>query len=159
MVREIAHNENGYTLVEVLVALAILSVVLSLVSAAFLFAGGRMSAWSDQISFYNNVQIVNDRLYNDLFSAASITYTDTTLTVTFEHSKQREYGWKGGTLTINKEPFLSPQDSVWIYLEEKVEGGQHIIEYVLLVQNETRAMRDSALIYVRKPTLWEPVNR
>src|SRR5690554_3251520 len=114
MVRRLIHKEEGYTLVEILMTLAILSVVLSLVSISFIFVSGRMAAWDNQISFYNNFHIVNDQLYNDLLRAEAMAHTDTTLSIELSDDRNRTYSWTKGTLKINAIPFLAERDSVWI---------------------------------------------
>ena len=159
MVPRINHNEEGYTLVEILVALAIMSVVLSLVSVTLIFVSGRMVAWDNQISFYNNFHIVNDQLYNDLFRAESMTHTDTTLSIELSNNKIRNYAWMKGTLKVNSKPFLADQDSVWISISENetLKKGTKTITYHLLLKNEGRSMKDSTVIQLRKPLNWEPI--
>lgn len=160
MVRRLIHKEEGYTLVEILVTLAILSVVLSLVSISFIFVSGRMAAWDNQISFYNNFHIVNDQLYNDLFRAESMAHTDTTLTIDLSSDKNRTYSWTKGALKINSQLFLADRDSVWISIREQEMEGEdfNTISYHLLLKNAGRMMEDSAVIRIRKPIKWEPLD-
>lgn len=159
MVPRINHTEEGYTLVEILVALAIMSVVLSLVSVTFIFVSGRMAAWDNQISFYNNFHIVNDQLYNDLFRAESMVHTDTTLSIELSDNRIRNYAWTKGAFKVNSQPFLADRDSVWIRISEyeTVEKGTKTIIYHLLLKNEGRTMKDSTVIHLRKPLNWEPI--
>jgi prepilin-type N-terminal cleavage/methylation domain-containing protein len=159
MVSQIDPNEEGYTLVEILVALAIMSVVLSLVSVTFIFISGRMAAWDNQISFYNNFHIVNDQLYNDLFMAKSVVHTDTTLSIELSDNRIRNYTWTKGNLKVNSQPFLADRDSVWIRISEyeTTVKGIKTITYHLLLKNEGRSMKDSTVIQLRKPLNWEPI--
>jgi prepilin-type N-terminal cleavage/methylation domain-containing protein len=158
MVRQVVHSEDGYTLVEILVALAIFSVVMSLVSVTFIFVSGRMAAWNDQISFYNDVQMLNDQLYNDVFRAEAISYTDFTLLVEFEEKQNKTYSWTDGVLRINKESLFLPQDSVFVSISEMMEDKQIVVRYILFFKRESRSVTDSATIKVRKPVLWERSN-
>tara|TARA_R100000908_G_scaffold45503_2_gene21694 strand:- start:10097 stop:10570 length:474 start_codon:yes stop_codon:yes gene_type:complete len=152
------HNEEGFTLVEVLMAMAILAIVISLVSVSFVFVSGRMSAWNEQISFYNDFQILSDQLHNDLFRAEAISYTDSTLLVNFEEKQNRGYSWNNGNLKINNSSIFLPQDSVNISIMERVEDEQNVVNYTLFFRREARSMVDSATIKIRKPILWESVN-
>ncbi|WP_421774276.1 PulJ/GspJ family protein [Gracilimonas sp.] len=158
MVRHVVQSEDGYTLVEILVALAIFSVVMSLVSVTFIFVSGRMAAWNEQISFYNDVQMFNDQLYNDVFRADAISYTDSTLLVEFEEKQNKIYSWKDGLLRINKESLFLPQDSVYVNIFEMIEDEQNVVRYILFFKREYRSLTDSATIKVRKPLLWERSN-
>lgn len=114
-----------------------------------------MAAWSDQISFYNDFQMVNDQLYNDLMRTESTVYTDTTLTVYLERGVSRHYAWKERKLTINGSTLLAPQDSVGIFISERQDGESNVIAYHFFLKKGAREMQDSAFIYVRKPTLWK----
>ncbi|WP_409029392.1 type II secretion system protein J [Gracilimonas sediminicola] len=158
MVRQVVHAEDGYTLVEILLAMAIFSVVMSLVSVTFIFVSGRMVAWNEQISFYNDVQILNNQLYNDVFRADAISYTDSTLLVEFEEKQNKTYSWTDGLLRINKESLFLPQDSVYVNISEMLEEEQNVVRYILFFKRESRSMTDSATIKVRKPVLWERSN-
>lgn len=154
MVRQLIQNEEGYTLVEVLVALAIFTAVVSLVSLVFIFISGRMNAWDDQTSFYNDFQIINNKLHNDLFRANSIAYTDSTLSIGFEDNKNRSYSWKHGKLRINGSPYFSTQDCVVIHISDGLVNNQNVYKYQLFFGRERRELVDSAVIKLRKPALW-----
>lgn len=158
MVRELTHSEDGYTLIEILVALAIFSVVMGLVSVTFVFVSGRMTDWNEQISFYNDFEILNDQLYNDLFRAKAISYTDSTVFVEFEEKQNRNSSWTNGILRIDKEVLFLPQDSVYVKISEMIEDEQNVAKYVLFFRRDSRSITDSATIKVRKPVLWERLN-
>lgn len=150
-------EQDGYTIVEILISLAIVTVIISLVSVSFIFISKRMIEWRNQISFYNQFMISNNQIYNDLINADYVSYSDSTLSLLLGQ-KQREYSWTNGKLKLNNDFLGEVADSTWLTVQEIKTDAIHTLNYWITYKRNGRVISDSAIIQVREPIEWSPVN-
>lgn len=155
MVYKKLKEQDGYTLVEVLIALVILSVITSLVLMSFVFVNNRMADWKDQISFYNQFMISNNQIYNDLINTDYVSHSDTTLSLILAQ-RQRNYSWSNGKLKLNHNFLGDATDSTWITVQETKTDTRHVISYWITYRRGGRVISDSAMIQIREAIEWMP---
>lgn len=152
--KEIA-KEDGYTIAELLLALTIVSVVLTTVGSVFIFINQQMNTWSSNLSSYNNYQIVQNKLFNDVLRAESITATDTLLALEGVQ-KTSTYSWGKGNLRYNSVSLTTSEvDSVLFEISSNPLNPK-VYVWALKQKTGTKEMGQDFIIHLRKPVQWEP---
>ncbi|MBO6524382.1 MAG: prepilin-type N-terminal cleavage/methylation domain-containing protein [Balneolaceae bacterium] len=149
-------KEDGFTLAELLMALTIVSIVLAIVSSVFLFVNRQMNAWDSNMSFYNNYEVVQNKMYNDLLAAESIMISDTSLAIN-DLKGTKIYSWNGKVIRLNDaELAISEVDSLSLKLNND-PLKQEMYQWSIRQKNATKIFEQDFVLHLRKPILWEPI--
>ena len=164
MVQRLIKEEDGYTLVEVLVAITIISIVLGIASTVFVFANKQLSQWSSDVAYYNNLHIAQSQIYKDVMGADEVVFTDSSLVVQMG-GKERHYNWVNGILSLNGEDLsqnANEVDSVYIQPDtvvQQVESSSRKMSWKVVQVSSRRKIEISQVVQARNPVYWEPVVR
>ncbi len=152
-------NEDGYTVAELLIALTIVSIVLALASSVFIFVNRQMNTWKVNTDFYNNYQLVQNKLYNDILKSESIISSDTSIMVTDISEKNDKYNWRNGIILLNsKELSITKVDSLMVQVNnDPLAPG--IYRWSVRQRKEAKIMDQNFILHLRKPVLWEPIRK
>lgn len=97
-----ARVEEGYTLVESVVAMALMALVAGMVTAAYLLAARQFTRWQDRLALVNATHGVSQRLRLDLSQAAAVVLTpDSALALRLADDRPVRYTFAGDTLRRN----------------------------------------------------------
>lgn len=164
MVQRLIKEEDGYTLVEVLVAITIISIVLGIASTVFVFANRQLSQWSSDVAYYNNLHIAQSQIYKDIMRANETVFTDSSLIVQVGE-RERLYNWADGTISLNGEDFSyirNEADSMYIQPDnvgQQVESSSRKMSWKVVKVSSRRKIEISQIVQARNPVYWEPVVR
>lgn len=152
-------KEDGFTIAELLIALTIISIVLATVSSVFLFVNRQMNTWKTNMQFYNNYQVVQNKLYNDVLKAESIISSDTSITFTDISERNDRYNWGNGKILLNgKELSISEVDSLMVQVSNEPLTPE-IYRWSLRQRKEAKVVDQNFILHLRKPVLWEPIRK
>ncbi len=147
-------EEDGYTIVEMLIAITIVSIVLGVASTVFVFASSRLNRWSESSEFYSTTQIVQSQIYKDVLKAEVVTVTDSTM-ILVRDGKEKVYNWNDGALKKNQTHFVKETtDSLYLIPGHSKEG---IIEWELIHKTEERELMIKQILSARRPIYWKPI--
>ncbi|XWN37320.1 MAG: prepilin-type N-terminal cleavage/methylation domain-containing protein [Balneola sp.] len=164
MVQRLIKEEDGYTLVEVLVAITIISIVLGIASTVFVFANRQLSQWSSDVAYYNNLHIAQSQIYKDIMRANETVFTDSSLIVQVGE-RERRYNWVDGILSLNGEDLSDNEneiDSMYIQPDnvgQQVESSSRKMNWKVVQVSSRRKIEISQIVQARNPVYWEPVVR
>jgi|TARA_R110001599_G_scaffold150929_3_gene335317 prepilin-type N-terminal cleavage/methylation domain-containing protein len=164
MVQRIGKEEDGYTLVEVLVAITIISIVLGIASTVFVFANGQLSRWSSDVAYYNNLHIAQSQIYKDVMRADEVVFTDSSLVVQMGEREKR-YNWVDGRVHLNGIDLSDSEneiDSMYIRLsnvDQQVESSSRKMSWKVVQVSSSRKIEISQIVQARNPLYWKPVVR
>lgn len=161
MVQQIIREEDGYTLIEILIAITIVSIVLGIASTVFVFASGQLNKWSSNMEFYNNAQIIHSQVYQDMLNAPEFVFTDTTLIIQKDQGVQRVYDWGNGRMVLNNQDLiLEGMDSLIIQPNEKMINSNQekkLISWSVIQKSKGTRFEVEQVVNVRNPVYWKPL--
>ena len=151
-------KEDGYTIVELMIALTIISIVLSAVASVFLFVNQQMNNWSASLEFYNNYQVVQNKVFNDLIAAENISVSDTALTVVYMDYSNR-YSWLENQLHYNGTRLsMSEEDSLMLEVGN-VESDAKLFQWSIRQKAGRKNIDQEFVLNLRKPVYWKPMEQ
>lgn len=156
MVQQIIDNEDGYTVVEILVALTLLTIISAIVGSVFIFTARQMNNWRESVNSINEVHIVTERLYRDALRSNQIQANDTNLVFNHPGNRSIQYSNLNHNLIRNRVQLSDQGDSLYfkeINISEEMSrfGFQHVID--------DASNTHSVVVANRQPKLWEAVSR
>ena len=152
-------KEDGYTIAELLIALTIISIVLALASSVFVFVSKQMNTWISNMEFYNNYQVVQNKLFNDLLTAESITSSDTSITINGIVDQSNMISWGTEKMYMNGSPLsISEVDSISVQINNDLLEPK-MYQWSIKQRTGSKEMEQNFLLHLRKPILWEPISR
>lgn len=157
MVQRALENEDGYTIVEILVAITIVSIVMGIVGSVFIFVSRQMNRWQGNTRFYNEYEIIQNRVFYDVLSAESVNTSDSTL-VLKSKTKYTEYLISPNQLVRNGEKVSVVADTVFLKVADDLSfsfSKAWELEYVA----GSKKIHQEFILHSRKPMLWEPLNK
>ncbi|MFV1883208.1 MAG: PilW family protein [Balneola sp.] len=151
-------KEDGYTIVELMIALTIISIVLSTVASVFLFVNRQMNSWSAGVEFYNNYQIVQNKVFNDLIAAENISVSDTALTVVYS-DYSNTYSWLENQLHYNGTRLTASEgDSLMLEVGNN-ESDVKLFQWSIRQKDDRKNIDQEFLLNLRKPVYWKPMEQ
>src|SRR5690554_6418479 len=159
MVQRIIKEEDGYTLIEILIAILVVSIILSVASTVFVFANQQLKRWSDNMEFYTSLHSAKTQFYRDMMRGERITFTDSTVVIQREQNRTRTYSWKDGKMTLNGNQLANKNiDSLYIIPSMHNGSSQdsmQIISWQMIQKAGKNTWSHSQQMTVRKPIYWE----
>ncbi len=155
MVQRLIKNEKGYTIVEALIAVTVVSVILGIAFSIFVFANNQLNQWSSNLEFYNNLHLTQNQVYNDVLRARELAFTDTTLIVLDNSSEPEVYNWREGRLVRN-QILVNPSsiDSTLIIPKKPVSSEYQVAEWQLFQKSKKNEITLDQVIHIRRPVMW-----
>lgn len=156
MGRQVIHNEDGYTVVEVLIALTLLTIITTVVGSVFIFTARQMNNWRDSVQTINDTHIITERLYNDALLSNQTTLSESLLNFYIPFKQFVSYSDLNVVLSRNEIQLSSHADS--LYIGEVViedEFSQFEIVFVL----DGKQFTHQVSVANRQPKLWEAMSR
>lgn len=151
------NREEGFTLVEILIAITITTIVLGLVSSIFFFVNQQYFKGDSNLKFYNNVHIVHTKLYNDLKYADNISVVDSTITIRL-NDKVNVYTISEKRLALNGVE-LRPEETDSLYIRDfTLDEEKNRIEWELVQKQGSNELSLKSMMFLRKPNLWNSTN-
>lgn len=149
---------SGSTLVEVLVAIVLASLLLGLVLHADLAVNRRVLRWTAQTRLEQAAVILTTRLRSDIIRADSITHVDSVLLRLFVDGEAVEYTIRGGTIERDGHGLLGKKcRTTAMRIEHRVDGswrrpldGDHVVRQ-LQTLNLALTLEDHAAQSVSVP--------
>ena len=159
MVQRIIKEEDGYTLIEILIAILVVSIILSVASTVFVFANQQLKRWSDNMEFYTSVHIAKSQFYRDMMRGEQIMFTDSSVVIQSEFNRTRTYSWKGGKMTLNGSQLANKNiDSLYIIPSMYSGSSQDSMQFIswqMIQKAGNSTWSHSQQMYIRKPIYWE----
>lgn len=156
MVQQIIDNEDGYTVIEILVALTLLTIISTIVGSVFIFTARQINNWRESVNTINESQITTERLYRDALLSNYISNADSNLAFKFSDGRTTQYSNLNHALTRNGISISDHWDSLYIKnwgVEEKMSRFE--LKYI----KGDKSNIQTILIADRQPKLWEAVQR
>lgn len=151
-------GEEGFTLIEILVALSIFTTVLSFVGLTFVFVSGQASRWRQKTERTNQIHLTNEWLYRKVKESNSVLISDTTYTFLSHTDTLATLNVAEGSLFLNGSIPLAPAlDSVFV---TPCEPDTDIRAVCLIVtyNEQDRHWKYRIMSAKRKPEYWSPLN-
>ena len=164
MVQRLIKEEDGYTLVEVLVAITIISIVLGIASTAFVFANKQLSQWSSDVAYYNNLHIAQSQIYKDVMRADEVVFSDSSLVVKIGE-RERHYNWVDGRLHLNGNDLSDSENEIdSMYIQQRnddqlVESLSTKMSWNVVQVSKRRTLAITQTVSTRNPVYWKPLKR
>lgn len=157
MVQRGLNNEDGYTVVELLVALTIVSIIMGIAGSTFVFISRQMNRWSSNLEFYNNFHVAETKIYNDIIRSETFSYTDSSLTMTKANRSVIEYKWKEEILTVNGNRLSDPAIDSLSFEMANASESEGKLQWSLSQKQGGRTFSTDFILRSRKPSLWLPL--
>ena len=154
MVQRKINSEEGYTVVEVLVAVTIVSILMAIVGTVFIFAYAQVNRWHTNLSLNSEKELIIQRLYQDIQDAQSIANTDSGFVITDYTNSEFVYHTRDEVLTRNTIPLVTAYDSVYI---ERMVLSDTLNVIDIRFYHDEEEWRTQIFQSTRKPKNWEPL--
>ncbi len=149
-------TEHGYTIIEILVALTLVSIILGLASSAFIFSSRQLVRWSDGVRFNNEAHISGTVLYQDLLGAEEIVLSDSLLVLKKDLATEIQYDRSGVVLSRNDSPLSEEADNLTIkYIS--IDPETRLLSLTLKIETGRNKLVIDQLFHLRKPEKWKPI--
>ena len=156
------NREEGYTLIEVIITVMLMSLVIAIGGAAYLFAQTHLIDWRRNLGIQNQVHTVTERLSADMYS---MTQLEVISDSTFSYEKDDIYTsffmYKGVAYKDSVQIVGQKKDSLlFLFKEHQTKEKEKVmIEYTTSATNGVQHMRTRNVIGLRTPVLWKPLNQ
>jgi prepilin-type N-terminal cleavage/methylation domain-containing protein len=137
-------NEKGITLVELLAALALLSIILILASSIHLFTQNQMNNQIQAVQSESDVSLAISTITKNIRSASSVTVKNNVLTV-ITTSTTNVYQLNGTSLTKNNQPIIT---GIKQFVLTPDTPSDHVT--ITITSNEVNPTTLTTTIYYRK---------
>lgn len=155
MVPRKINSEAGYTVIEVLVAVTIISVLMAIVGTVFIFAYTHVNRWQTNLSLNSEKELIIQRLYQDIQDAQSIVNTDSGFVITDYSNSQFVYHTWNKVLIRNTIPLVTAYDSVYI---ERMVLSDTLNVIDIRFYHDEEEWYTQVFQSTRKPKNWLPLN-
>jgi len=156
LVQQVINNEDGYTVVEILVALTLLAIITAVVGSVFIFTARQMNNWRDTVNTTNELHITTERLYHDILVSNDIMFTDSLLMLSLPTKGQITYSGIDYSLQRNAVQLFDAADSLLVTGYYSADNVRQL-ELRYVVGNKVQLI--PIIVANRQPKLWEDIQR
>ena len=150
-------NEDGYTMVEMLVAITIVSIVIAMVGSVFIFVSRQMKKWDENTRFYNEYHLVQNQVFWDVLRAEEIVVTDSNLVLGNGEDSYDEYSLDNSPLKRNGLELTQEVESMTLGIEDDFRTSD-LKKWSLTQKGIRREIAAEFYVNSRKPALWKSLN-
>ena len=151
-------NEGGYTIVEVLVSITIVSIVLGIAGSVFFFINQQMIQWRSNTEFYSNYAAIEQRVFEDMLSAINVDVQDTAVVLNGGLQSQKTYSIRSSPLLVNGlNTEIYPMDSLVVSFEPLNAFTNQVLVWRFDQVKDRRKLSQQYMLSSRKPVLWNPI--
>lgn len=151
-------KEDGYTIIEILVSITIVSIVLGIAGSVFFFINQQMIQWRSNTEFYSNYAAIEHRVFEDVLSATNIQVQDTVVVLNGGLESQKTYWIGNSPLLLNgSTPEIYPMDSLVVNFEAPSALSNQVLVWNFDQVKGRRELSQQYMLSSRKPVLWNPI--
>ncbi|MBU9711010.1 PilW family protein [Evansella tamaricis] len=144
--KQILNNGRGITLIELLISIALISLVLILATSFHLFGQNQVVKQSEQMDYQSSVRLALNHITKDIRNADSVVATGNhTLTLVID-GEEVIYKVEDNILKVNGSDLVSNIQNNWI---EEVDGNRVEIKLASLTPRQGENTSHSTVIYLR----------
>ncbi|MDZ4699079.1 MAG: prepilin-type N-terminal cleavage/methylation domain-containing protein [Rhodothermales bacterium] len=152
-------NDAGFTLVELLVAMALTLVSVTLAGSAYLFLSRAVNGWQEDVRLANAFHTTLTRLSDDLYDAVAVyRRADSTVALVRVDGDTVAYSWRDGALRRLDHPMhdFTTVLGVTFDLAADSSGGAPGFEAHLALAGRRRVLETTTRVNRRHPSPWPP---
>ncbi|RNC79885.1 MAG: type II secretion system protein [Balneola sp.] len=158
MVLKHLKKEDGFTIVEILVSITIVSIVLGIAGSVFFFINKQMIGWRANTEFYSSYSAIENRVFEDVLSATNVEVQDTLIVLNTGLETQRTYHNRRSPLLMNGANVeIYPMDTLFVNFQPSVILSEQLISWQLVQSKDRRSLTQDYMLSSRKPVLWKPL--
>lgn len=164
-------DSNGYTLAELLVVLALGSIILYLSAAAYLFGERFVNKWNNRVKLLNASQVITQTIAEEFYKTETVLdINENYLKIERQDRSIREFERMDGKLSINKKAIaINSAELIHLQFREILrepnsspanKGNQSVIagiEAEVSVAAGGDTLTSKRMIMIRKPAMWNRV--
>ncbi len=156
MEQKLNANEEGYTIVEILVSIMIFTVVVTIIGSLFIFSSKQMNNWRQSVNTMNEIHISSEILFKDLITAQTMYQTDSTLIINENDKRELIYTDMKNVLRRNGMRITDYADSHYV-------SGVVISDSISVISTyfkyDKQLVKNELVVSNRQPTLWGTSNK
>ncbi len=151
-------DDAGFTLVELLVAMALTLVAVTLAGSVYLFLSRAVSSWQDDVRLANAFHTTLTRVSDDLYDAVEVRNgPDSTLSITRADGPAIAYAWRDGALRRQDRIMHDTTAHVAAFdLAADSSSGAGGFEVHLALAGRRRVLEATTRVNRRHPPPWPP---
>lgn len=151
-------DDAGFTLVELLVAMALTLLAVTLAGSAYLFLSRAVNGWQEEVRLANAFHTTLTRLSDDLYNAVAVLQgPDSTLVITVVDGGVIAYAWRDGVLRRQGRPMHDTTVHVAAFgIAFDSSSGVAGFEVHLALAGRRRALDATTRVNRRHPPPWPP---
>ena len=148
-------SESGHTLVETVVAMALLALVIGVTSAAYLFGARQVERWRERLAMTNATHVVSQQMATDLRRSDGWALSEDNVLVLQESAARTiTYAVRNHTLYRNGHPMHSGDVQAMPLRFTESEGRR--LEVTLKMTGRAGLLESILTSTPRAPRNWEP---
>jgi len=167
------YKEDGFSIVEILVAITITTILIGFASGIYLWGQRYFLNWQRGLSLQNEVHTLANGISEDLFRAEGIIeLKDQLLVLEGKDEKEKHYIVKNDTLLKEDVALIKPSLSLLSFEITAKEREKNLsnsndtrkieqttlIEFSLTLSDGKDSLATKRRIYLRKPSNWKTLN-
>jgi prepilin-type N-terminal cleavage/methylation domain-containing protein len=144
-------DEDGFTIIEILIAMMIFTLILSMVGSVFVFSTKQMIKWRQSVQTLSDIHIASEIMYKDILTASTIVVTDSLIKITANGNKEQQYQEIKHHIKRNELLIADNADSHYVN-SFSISDSINIIKTRYIRDNKIRLIE--LVVAHRQPMLW-----
>lgn len=163
--------EDGFSLVEILVAITITTILIGFAFGIYLFGQSLFLGWKSKLNLENEIHTLSHGITEQLFQADRIKTLEPQKLVIQKGNREKHYEVRNDTLFVNGRTLLNPSISlVALSLSARdkegkvVKGSENLgditfVKFALALADDKDTLRTTRSIHLRKPSNWNSLKK